>query len=92
MVVPPTAKIISSVGDQNYTSGRKEIGYYLEILPGSRKTFNFVWEESIENNRQYQLYWHRQPGLDDENVSLTVDGVVVYNTVFTKDILWKSTP
>ena len=78
--------------------GRKEIGFYFELLPGQTKTLDITWQTSVSLSLnqagEYRMYLRKQAGTPDEAIEVSynatplVDLVVSpgYNTLFAKDI------
>ncbi len=87
--------------DINTASGKKEVGFYMEVLPGQTKTMNILWQEqaslSLARNGEYLLYFRKQAGVGEEPISITYrpsSGIDLsiepgYNTLFSKDIYSK---
>jgi len=97
------------VGDNSLQSdietsvGRKEIGFYFELMPGQTKTVNISWQTaqplSLNRAGEYQMYIRKQAGTPEEPIAVaynTSPGVDLrvepgYNTLFAKDIYSKVT-
>ena len=89
--------------DVETVAGRKEIGFYFELLPGQTKTLNMSWRvaQPLDLNRagEYRMYVRKQAGTPGEPISIIYDvpfGVDLrvepgYNTLFAKDIYSKVT-
>ena len=90
LVVPNTATGVSAgpaVLEVTEEAGRKENGFYFEVLPGEKKEVNFFWQQPVEK----VISWRKQPGTEGDKVVLTVNGRTVYNSTFDKDIVWINT-
>ncbi len=89
--------------DIETVAGRKEIGFYFELLPGQTKTVNISWQvaQHLSLNRagEYLMYIRKQAGTPSEPISIIYNvpsGVDLkvepgYNTLFAKDIYSKVT-
>lgn len=89
--------------DVETSAGRKEIGFYFELMPGQTKTVNISWQVapalSLNQAGEYQMYIRKQAGTPGEQIAVTYNtpfGVDLkvepgYNTLFTKDIYSKVT-
>ncbi len=89
--------------DVETVAGRKEVGFYFELMPGQTKTLNISWQSILPLNLnqagEYQMYVRKQAGTQAEPISIiynvpsSVDLKVEpgYNTLFAKDIYSKIT-
>lgn len=89
--------------DIETVAGRKEMGFYFELLPGQTKTVNISWQavQSLSLNRagEYLMYIRKQAGISAEPITTSYNapsGVDLkvepdYNTLFAKDIYSKVT-
>jgi len=91
--------------DIETVAGRKEVGFYFELMPGQTKTVNISWQTvqplSLNRAGEYQMYIRKQAGTPAEPMTVTYNspsGVDLriepgYNTLFAKDIhsriIWK---
>lgn len=57
--------------------GRKEIGFFLEIPPGSARSLYIEWVDRtnliLDSSGRYQLLWRKQSGVGDEPVWVNYD-------------------
>lgn len=70
--------------DIENVNGRVEAGVYVEVSQNETKKLTFAWEMERDLMPLY-LVWRRQPGTNGE-LSLTIDGVSIYNSAFAKDV------
>ncbi len=89
--------------DVETVAGRKEIGFYFELLPGQTKTLNMSWQvaQPLDLNRagEYRMYVRKQAGTPGEPISIIYNapsGIDLkvepgYNTLFAEDIHSKVT-
>lgn len=90
LVTPLTAVNIKGnpyILDVTETTGRKESGLYFEVLPGEKQEINIYWQQPGGK----VISWRKQPGIEGDPATLTVDGEVVYNSTFDRDIVWINT-
>ena len=94
---------VSLAPDIETVSGRKEIGFYFELMPGQTKTVNISWRLTSPLNLsragEYRIYVRKQAGTPAEPISIFYNGPAGvdlkvepgYNTLFTQDIYSKAT-
>lgn len=95
-----SARLITGQSSQDLTmdlvnlKGRNETGVYVEIIGGQSKTLEYTWiSDAGTDFGYYGLYFRKQAGTGPDPVSLTVNGVNVYNGLLTGDVFsrvnWK---
>lgn len=79
------------------TDGRRELGFYFELLPNAQKKVQIVWNvigNKFEQGGQYDLKIVKQPGTDEDNLvvnirstdlTLTGRSLSSYNTNLARD-------
>lgn len=70
------------------TGGRQEVGVYVEILPGDRKTINFRWTTDVSGTKigSYGLFVRKQAGTESDPINIQLDSklpVILSSPVFT---------
>jgi hypothetical protein len=57
-------------------SGMKEVGVYLEVLPGQKKSVILSWRSdqklTFSSDGEYRLYLRKQAGTGDDSVSISI--------------------
>jgi len=82
--------------DTELVSGRKEIGFFMEIPPGSERSLYMDWTNrtglSKDSEGQYGMLWRKQSGVGDEPIQvnfnfgpLTFGGQDSYNALLSRD-------
>ena len=87
--------------DEAIIGSRKEVGFLLEVVPGSQKTVQILWDietNVFENGGEFNLLVQKQAGTDDDSlkvvirtIGLTLTGKAspVYNTYLVRDFATK---
>lgn len=84
--------------DTELVSGRKEIGFFMEIPPGSERSLYVDWTNktglSKDSKGQYGILWRKQSGVGDDPIQisfdfgpLTFDGQDSYNALLSRDVV-----
>lgn len=62
--------------DDKTTSGKKEIGIYIEVYPGQTKELVVKWilenTLSTKSKGEYRLYWRKQAGTNEDPISISI--------------------
>ncbi|MDP1759975.1 MAG: hypothetical protein Q8L01_00690, partial [Candidatus Woesebacteria bacterium] len=78
-------------------NNRKEIGFLLEVLPGSSQKIQIVWDlpnDKLKQGGEYKILIRKQAGTNDDglkvnvvskDLSLTGKALPVYNTTLARD-------
>ncbi|MDP3994820.1 MAG: DUF4012 domain-containing protein, partial [bacterium] len=63
--------------DTVLVSGRKEIGFFMEIPPGGERFLHVDWSNETGLNKddkgQYGMLWRKQPGVGDDPIQISFD-------------------
>ena len=62
--------------DETSLNGRKEYGFYFEILPQQKREFSISWKNEADKNldlESYFLYWRKQAGIEDTPAHITIE-------------------